>query len=59
MESTKQVKDLNYDDHKGFTFVFPDGFRVQAACLSAFSYWKNVAARATDTVNVKDHEILV
>jgi hypothetical protein len=59
MESTKQVSELNYDDHKGFTFVFPDGLSVKTSSLSAFSYWKSVAARATDTVNVKDREIFV
>ncbi len=59
MESTKQVTELNYDDHKGFTFVFPDGFRAKAMTLSAFSYWKEVASRATDTVNVKEREIVV
>lgn len=59
MESTKQVSELNYDDHKGFTFVFPDGFRAKAMTLSAFSYWKEVARRATDTVNVNEREIVV
>lgn len=59
MESTKQVKELSYDDCKGKVFVFPDGLRVQAACLSAFSYWKNVASRYADTVNVNEREIVV
>lgn len=53
------ISELNYDDHKGFTFVFPNGLRVKAMTLSAFSYWKEVARRATDTVNVNEREIVV